>query len=446
MRRERVRGWLAAAVAATALFGVAVVALPEHPADQRGQAGQGRPMGAVQPAAGAADARRADAVAELLGRRADALLRRDQAAFTATLDPAAEPAFLAAQQEYFTNLATVPLDAWSYTVRAEDSLDLGSLTAPAADPAATEQWAPAVELHYALRGIDPTPTDRSLGYLFVRRGEQWFLRSDTALGELGRRTWRGPWDFGPVVVAPAANGLVLAHPGNQAMVDRLVRELDPAVEAVGRVWGDRWPRRVALLLPDSPAEMRALVGPDFPVESVVAVAVADRVDTARRTATGQRVVLSPTGSRALSIASLRVVLRHEITHVAARVDTVDGSPMWLLEGFADYVGYRESGLGLAQGAPDLARSVRAGGPPRALPQDRDFRERDLDLAYQRSWSIARFVADRFGERELVQLYRSLAGAGPVSAGETDELLRGAIGLDRGGLLRAWQDYLREALR
>ncbi len=440
------RAWLAAAVAVVALFGVGAVSLPADQPGRQGQTGQGAPMGAVPPAVDGAGAQRAAAVTDLLDRRAAAVVDRDAAAFAATVDPAADPAFTRAQQELFANLAAVPLDTWSYSMSPEDTLDLRSLRAPAADPGADEQWAPAVRLNYALRGIDSSPTDRSLGYLFVRRGEQWYLRSDTALEELGRRTWRGPWDFGPVEVTPTAHGMVLAHPGNKPMVTRLARELDPAVASVDAVWGDQWGRRVALVLPDSPAEMRALVGPDFPIESVVAVAVADKLDTQRRTTTGQRVVLSPTGSRALSIASLRVVLRHEITHVAARVDTVDGSPMWLLEGFADYVGYRDSGLSLAQGAPDLAEQVRGGSVPGSLPQDRDFRGRDRDVAYQRSWSLARFVAERFGEADLVELYRSLAGAGPISAGETDRLLGSAIGLDRGGLLRAWQEHLRGALR
>ena len=186
------------------------------------------------------------------------------------------------------------------------------------------------------------------------------------------------------------------------------------------------------MLPDSPGEMRALVGPDFPVESVVAVAVADRVDNASRTVAGQRVVLSPNGVRALSIPSLRVVLRHEITHLAARADTVDGSPTWLLEGFADYVGYRDSGVTLAEGAPDLAKQVRDEGPPTSLPEDRAFRSSgsDLDLAYQQSWSLARFVAERYGEDTLVELYRTLAAVGPASAQKTDDLLREVLGMDR----------------
>ena len=361
----------------------------------------------------------------------------------ATVDPKADDAFVESQRRLFTNLAGVPLDAWSYQLRADDTLDVSSLK-----ESADELWAPAVDLRYALRGADLIPTDRSMGYLFARHGDSWYLRSDTALDSLGRRTWRGPWDFAPCVVATTEYGIVLSHPGSEPMVERLVRELDSSVQAVSAVWPTSWSRRVALMLPDSPGEMRALVGPDFPVESVVAVAVADRVDNKTRTVAGQRVVLSPSGVRALSVASLRIVLRHEITHLAARADTVDGSPVWLLEGFADYVGYRDSGVTLAEGAPDLAKRVRQDGPPTALPEDRAFRSSgtDLDLAYQQSWSLTRYIADRWGEQTLITMYRKLAGAGPVSATETDAMLRDVLGVDRAALVAGWQSYLKETLK
>lgn len=445
--RAKVRSWLGAVVALIAAAGVALVSLPGDQADPAGQSGQGQPMGARPPAEpSAVDALRGDAVSALLERRAAAVRDRDEAAFLATVDPKAEQVFRETQQALFEALADVPLEHWSYRVDAADVLDLTGL--PEVDTTAEELWAPGVELRYALRGVDGVPTGQAMGYLFARRGDAWYLHSDTALSELGRRTWRGPWDFGPCQVVATEFGLVLAHPGSQPMVDRLVRELDPAVRAVSEVWGQDWSRKVALFLPDSPFEMRALVGPDFPVESVVAVATADRVDTATNLAVGQRVVLSPMGARALSVASLRVVLRHEITHVAARGRTVDGSPMWLLEGFADYVGYRDSGLSLEQGAPNLATLVRSSGPPPGLPEDRSFRgqDKELDLAYQQAWSIARFIAERYGEPRLVALYRSVAGAGPVSAAETDALLRASIGLDRAGLLAQWRDHLGEALR
>ena len=443
--KARIRSWLGAAIALAVLAGLALLAIPLRSSEPATAGGPGQPLGAVSPAPHVDDAPRADAVNDLLHRRAQAILARDEPSFLATLDPKADEAFVAAQRRLYTNLAGVPFDAWSYRLHPDDTLDVRRLTDKYP---ADELWAPAVDLHYALRGGDVVPTDRPMGYLFARHGDAWYLTSDTALDPLGRRTWRGPWDFAPCAVATTEHGIVLSHPGGEAMVARLVRELDAAVDAVSAVWPTSWSRRVALMLPDSMGEMRALVGPDFPVESVVAVAVADRVDNRTRTVAGQRVVLSPSAIRALSVASLRIVLRHEITHLAARADTVDGSPTWLLEGFADYVGYRDSGVTLAEGAPDLAKHVRQNGPPAELPEDRAFRSSgaELDLAYQQSWSLARYIADHYGEKTLIAVYRKLAGAGPVSASETDQMLHEVLGVDRAGLVAGWQSYLRTALK
>lgn len=442
--RAGLRAWLGAAVSVILLFGIALVSVPGS--GSAPLAGPGRPLGAVSPQP-RADLTRTDAVTALLERRAAAIRDRDERAFLATLDPEADTAFIATQRRLFANLAGVPFDVWSYRLKPDDALDLTDLPEEATE-GADEVWAPGVDLRYALHGGDVTPTNRAMGYLFARHADTWYLRSDTVLDRLGRRSWRGPWDFGPCQVTPTEQGIVLSHPGDEPMVRRLTAELDTSVRAVSELWPTPWSERVVLMLPDSASEMRALVGAkDFPVDAVVAVAVADRVDNATRTVAGQRVVLSPTGVRALSTTSLRVVLRHEITHVAARADTVDGSPTWLLEGFADYVGYRDSGIGLADGAPDLMRRVRADRLPRSLPEDRAFRMSgpDLDLAYQESWSLAMFIADEYGEPALIELYRELASAGAVSARETDGLLRGVLGLDRADLVRGWRKYLRKAL-
>jgi hypothetical protein len=451
--RSGLRGWLVAAVAVAILGGLVLISAPrsEPAAPPASGPGQGAPQGAVTPpvptrsSTTKADPGRAEAVSALLRRRANAVNRRDERAFLAGIDPTAAPEFVSSQRALFANLAGVPLDEWSYVVRADDSGDTATLPR---SPGTDELWAPAVDLRYSLRGVDSVPTARTMSYLFARRGGSWYLRSDTALDDAGRRTWRGPWDFGACTVTTTGSGLVLFHPGDEAMADRLARELDAAVAAVSAVWGTAWSQRVALLVPASLDEMRALVGPGFPIESVVGVSVADRVDADRHAVAGQRVVLSPTGSRVLSVAALRVVLRHEITHVAARADTVDGSPMWLLEGFADYVGYRDSGIALPQGAPDLADLVKRSGPPQSLPEDKDFHAqgRELNLAYQESWSVARFVAERRGEDTLISLYRKLAGAGSGSASQTDELLRQVLGMDRAGLVAGWRQYLVDTLK
>jgi hypothetical protein len=350
----------------------------------------------------------------------------------------------------YDNLAGVPLDHWAYRIDPAATVDPATLHP--ADPAelaarGDELWAPRTDLDYALRGIDAQPTDKPMGYLYVRRGSQWYVRSDTALDRTDRHTWRGPWDFAPAKEITTKRGFVLYHPGDEDMARRLADELDSAVQAVSDVWGTGWPMRVAMVLPATATEMRALVGPDFPINAVVAVSVADHVDREHHTVQGQRVVFSPTGSRGLSPVALRVVVRHEFTHIAARADTVDGTPLWVLEGFADYVGYRTSGVDIGQGAPDLAQQVNDDKAPTTLPSDAAFRSsgHELDLAYQQAWTVMKFLGDKFGPARLVAVYRALAGAGAQPAEKLDGQLRGLIGMDRAGLVTAWREYLRHQL-
>ena len=411
---SRFRAVLAALVAVTFLAGLVTAVVPATPSPA-----------SVAPT-------RADAVRSLLERRARAVLDRDEAAFTADLDPSADSGFRQRQRDLFRNLAAVPLAEWEYRLGGE--VDVATLDLPAAD----EAWAPDVRLSYRLTGVDVEPSSQGMAYLFTRRDGRWYLNSDTALEPLGRRTWRGPWDFGPCRVLSGTGGFVLSHPGGEDLAARVLAELDGAVTAVTEVWGPAWARQVAVLIPASPDEMVALVGPGFATGAIAGVAVADRVDPDTHTARGQRVVLNPDSAGALSPLSLRVLLRHEITHIAARGETVDGAPMWVLEGFADYVGYRRSDVPPPKAAPLLAAQVRR-SVPSGLPSDADFRGAGMELAYQQAWSLNLYLASTLGEPGLVALHRRLAR---VRASEVDGVLLEATGGDTAALVRGWQEFLR----
>ncbi|QQQ77853.1 hypothetical protein IOD16_04975 [Saccharothrix sp. 6-C] len=417
---SRFRGVLAALVAVTFLAGLVTAVVPATPST---------------PAASAAPSR-ADAVRALLERRARAVLDRDEPAFTADLDPLADAGFRQRQRDLFRNLASVPVAEWEYLAPGRSETDLAELDLPAAD----EAWAPDVRLSYRLRGVDVEPSSQDMAYLFTRRDGRWYLNSDTALEPLGKRTWRGPWDFAPSHVLAGAGGFVLSHPGGEVLAARVLAELDGAVTAVTEVWGQAWARQVAVLIPASPAEMVALVGPGFATGAIAGVAVADRVDQATHTARGQRVVLNPDSAGALSPLALRVLLRHEITHVAARGETVDGAPMWVLEGFADYVGYRRSDVPPPKAAPLLAARVRQSLPD-TLPSDADFRGAGMELAYQEAWSLNLYLASSLGEPGLVALYRRLAR---VRASEVDGVLLETTGGDGAVLVRGWREFLRRS--
>lgn len=87
-------------------------------------------------------------------------------------------------------------------------------------------------------------------------------------------------------------------------------------------------------------EFTALVGPNHDGRDIAAVAISDAVDPDAATVTGQRIVFSPASADRLTEITRRAILRHELIHVAARAETVDRSPMWVLEGYAEYAAYR----------------------------------------------------------------------------------------------------------
>ncbi len=218
----------------------------------------------------------------------------------------------------------------------------------------------------------------------------------------------------------------------------MLAELDSAVTTVTDVWGPAWPRQVAVIVPSTKDEMRSLVGPAFAVDSIAGVAVAEQIDPVAHTARGQRVVLNPDSATALSPLSLRVLLRHEITHVAVRGETADSAPMWLLEGFADYIGFRNTDIPPTKAAPALATHLTQDGPPATLPSDTDFRGPKMDLAYQEAWSVNRYLADQLGEAGLVRLYRAMA----ADKSDVDSALHTTAGVDRTGLTEGWREFLR----
>ncbi len=397
-----------------------------------------------KPSEAARPAPRIREVRELLRGRAEAVRTGNRAAFLAGIDPAAPEAFRAAQSRLFDNLRGVPLATWYYELDPRFATDPAGLAPQPGDP--DELWAPKVELGYALAGIDERPTTRPMGYLFARKGNHWYLSSDTALGP--GKTWRGPWDYGPCQTLRTQSGLVLYHQAGKASAQAVGAQLDAAVRAVTAVWGNGWSRKVAVFVPGGAEELRSLVGPEFAANTIAAVAVADSVNAREHVATGQRVVLNPDGAAQLSPQALSIVLRHEITHIAARKDTVDGAPMWLTEGFADYVGYVSSGIPVAKAAPDLAAEVRDGDVPEELPADTDFQAdaNTLDLAYQQGWTLCASISARYGQPKLVRFFLDVSRLGKIDEARLGRITQRDLGVDLDGLVRNWQGYLHSVLR
>src|SRR5215207_6184241 len=331
-------------------------------------------------------AARLTAVRATLDRRAGALLTRDRAGWLAGVDPAAT-AFRARQAALFGNIAAVPLGIWRYTVEPGDEAGRAERGGG---------WTVRVTLHYTLRQVDPGPTERPLVLTFRAHGDRWLIAADDRATPDGTKSWRGPWDHGPLVVRRGSASLVLAHPVNARRAATISAVVDAVVPRVRAVIGVYTPARVAVIVPDDQKEMAALVGQKLGLSTIAAVAVADSIDPDRNQARGQRVVVNPANIDRLGAQGRRVVLQHEVTHLATRGSTGPDTPIWLTEGLADWVGYSDSGLPVRQIGDELHRALRSGRWPGALPTVADFRGDSprLALAYEEAWSACRFLADR----------------------------------------------------
>ena len=392
------------------------------------------------------EALRERAVRDLLETRAAAVLARDRAAFLSVVDPTAT-AFLERQGRLFDALADVPLSAWYYDLdtRAEQGPN-GELDRR---HGAGRWWAPELALRYALTDVDRDPAYERHVLTFVERGGRWLLASDDDFAGTGGRTARSLWDTGPVIAVRGRSSLVLVRPDDRRLLTRLARATDSAVPRVNRVWGDDWQQAVAVLVPGSQSELAELLAKPGELSQIAAVATAELIDqSGRTTAVGDRIILNPPNFEGLGPVGRQVVLTHEVTHVATRQASGGAMPAWLVEGFADYVGYLEADVAVSVAARELRADVRAGRLPAALPADRDFRGDNpaLAQAYEASWLAVVLLAEMYGEPAMLRFYRAVgASEAPTTAAALDRAFAEVLGTETAAFTAAWRDLLQRRL-
>ena len=390
------------------------------------------------------DAARADALRARLARRSDAVLHHDRAEWLGTLDPR-HRAFRRQQAQLFANLAGVPLASWSYTF--DPTSDQPPNHATARYHATV--WAPATfALHYQLRGFDPRPTNLAQFPTFVQRHGTWYLTSLTDFTAQGEMSSRELWDYGPVVVVRRPRVLVLGHPALQSTMGLIADEAAADIPRVTAVWGKSWARRVVVLVPTTQRELSKVVDDSGNLDHIAAVATAEvQTHPGHPDPVGDRGGINPDNWPKLSSLGRRIVLTHELTHVATRSVTGAAMPTWLAEGFADYVGYLGSGVPTSFAAQELAADVRVGHVPSRLPEDPQFdgNSKRLSQAYEGAWLACRLIAERHGQAALVRFYRvvgtSSSSQSEALAAASTEVLHEPF--DR--FTREWRGFLRAEL-
>jgi hypothetical protein len=366
-----------------------------------------------------ADPARAD-VQRVLDRRAAAVLAHDAAAYART-----------GTGTGFDRLSALPLAAWSYRVRDVER---------SGDTATAD-----VELRYRVDGYDRGPVAAGRTVRLSRDGTAgtWAVDSDRPAEESGQQ----PWDQGAVEVVRGTHSLVLGVGQSTALLRRFAGLADRAVPAVSDAWDGDWSRRVVVVVPRSVEGMAGLLG--SPVSSYRGIAAVTTGETGgREHAPADRIIVNPDAYGLLGSLGKQVVLTHETTHVATRADTTSATPLWLSEGYADWVGYRDTGRTPAQAAPELAETVAEGRVPARLPTDEDFgftaEAEQLARAYEGGWLACRMIAEQWGEDRLDAFYRAV-GAHDDRADAVENALHEVLGTTEEDLTTRWREYLRASL-
>ena len=380
------------------------------------------------------------AVQDLLSRKAAAVKARSKSSWMATVDPSGS-AFQGRQSVEFDNLVKLPLGQFSYGAAQLAP----ALTATRTRQVGPRAWAATVTGTYSLAGFDRAPQTFEATYTLVERPVGWRI-ADDADGATPLQIW----DLPGLRVLRGRSSIVVGNAPEAQMADYSTLA-DSAIGRVSSVWGTDWNSHVVVVTPLTDDEFARLLLRSSGKGLDQVAAITQGLIEPGRPAQGDRVFINPKAFTALQPLGRRVVITHELTHVAARSSTTGPVPIWLTEGMADYVGYSGLGLPRQRVAGELLGLVRAGKGPTALPTDVDFgpSRSTIALSYSASWLAVCHLVDIYGQAKVVAFYRLVASA--TTSGGTAQLdpdnaaasaFPHSFGVTQAQFVDGWKRYLR----
>ena len=214
---------------------------------------------------------------------------------------------------------------------------------------------------------------------------------------------------------------------------------DTAVVEVSEHWARPGPRRVTIVAPRDATAFREQVGRADDLSQVAAIT--DGPVGPSGLAADDRVILNPDAFARLTPTGRQFVITHESTHVAVRASVAGAAPLWLVEGFADHVGYSGAGRSTTELAAPLLAQVQAGTGPTRLPTQADFdpSQGEIGPTYLAAWLAVDLIARRHGEDTLQRFYE--ASTVQASAAQADAAMDRAfadvLGTTRAAFTKQW---------
>jgi hypothetical protein len=345
---------------------------------------------------------------------------------------AADPDFAATAEMLWRNLAAMPLT--ELTARAtSQQYPLGT---GRREVVGAGGWVQQVRLHWRLASFR-VPSQHLVWITFVTEGQTTRI-AGLVDAPAGRRSpaplwWRHPVtvaSHGPVVAVVADGQSARTWAARTARAARAVRRNLTADVTPG------WDGRVLVEVPADATAFEAALGVD--PGSYRAIAAAVWPEGGSPSERSFRMVVNAGAVAELSETGLAVLLQHETVHLATGSPS-SPAPTWLVEGFADYIAFRNHPRAQLRAAARLLDEIRSRGTPSRLPAEAAFRPQAprLDLAYAQAWTACRFAAQAWSPAKLGELYRRIDRGSPV-----DRAMRATLGVGQVEFTRQWRRHLQ----
>lgn len=301
-------------------------------------------------------------------------------------------------------------------------------------------WRAVVDVTWQVAGFDPAPARSEVVFALRNVTDGADAGADggerVAVTAAGVAGGRAPLWLTDDLRVRRTSSRVVAVAGSArdlARYDRLAKRAVPVVRRVLPGIG----RGLVVEVPRTAAGLDAALGVDEGTYAEVA-AVTTSPDGEVVDGGPLHVLVNPAEMDRLEPVGAQVVMSHEAVHALTEAPT-SRAPLWLVEGFADYVALRDVDLPDTTLASQVVAQVRESGVPQALPGPTDLGVGApyLGAAYEAAWLATRELARAGGQDALVELYRV------VGAGEDFEVaVRDVVGIDPTELTRRWRDELR----
>lgn len=370
-------------------------------------------------------------IQHLLDRRADAVEQHDEKAFLAGVDHA-NTAWLAQERVEYDNLVALKLSRFTLTLEP-----FARYPASAAPPSLSARFDGRVQvlgvtIDYAVSTVDDDPVAAPWVPVFGYRDGHWLIAGESTTDKAPDGIGGLPWEAAPITVAHGDHVTIVMSTDDAGEADDLLAMAETARKRVDDVYPSDWSGRVLVTAVTDASVFRAYLGDDpDDVDDTLAVTV-PAWDAVPEWDSGHyvtsRVILNP---EVLGYPDeLQHTLTHEFTHAATGAVTSGATPLWLVEGFAEYVAYATDDR-----QPSLGDIVAMLPPvPDKLPVDHGFY--DDASNYVLGWQACVYLAKTYGRDDLIRLYRFFKDGGSSSGA-----FQTVLGVSESSFTASWRSYL-----